>query len=87
MVKNIFSEINVKAATVTGAVIGLLCWLFGFGIGFGNMPMYGFVNGMMGYYMMGYSSYVALYFLALVVVGAVIGFAIAIVYNWTLKLK
>ena len=85
-----FSEINVKAATITGAVVGVACWLFGFGIGFNSMPMYGFTSGMMGSYnMMGYApSYVIVpYFLVLIVTGAIVGAIIGIVYNWALKLK
>ncbi|MDE2217305.1 MAG: hypothetical protein KGJ87_09135 [Planctomycetota bacterium] len=83
-----FSQINVRAATITGAAVGLLCWLFGAGIGFASMPMYGFVSGgMMGYYMMGYSGYAVLYLITLGIVGALVGAIIGFVYNWALRLK
>ncbi|MDE1828390.1 MAG: hypothetical protein KGH65_04480 [Candidatus Micrarchaeota archaeon] len=83
-----FSQINVKAAAITGAAVGLLCWLLGAGIGFSGMPMYGFLNGgMMGYYMMGSSGYAVLYLITLGIVGAVVGAIIGFVYNWALKLK
>ncbi len=52
MAKNNFSEINVKAAAITGAVIGFLYWLF-------MVPWYGMMGsntyGTMGY-MMGYAN-------------------------------
>jgi len=83
-----FSQINVRAAAITGAVVGGACWLLGAGIGFGGMPMYGFVSGgMMGYYMMGYSGYAVLYLIALGIIGAIVGAIIGIVYNWALRLK
>ncbi|MDE1869423.1 MAG: hypothetical protein KGH71_00360 [Candidatus Micrarchaeota archaeon] len=83
----VFLEINLRAATITGAVVGFLCWILGLGIGFGGMPMYGFMNGMMGYYMLGYSGYTGLYVIALVVVGGILGAIIALVYNWALRTK
>lgn len=82
-----FSQINVKAATITGGVVGFLCWLFGLGIGFNSMPIYGFMSSMMSYYMMGYSNFAILYLITLIVVGAILGGIIAIVYNWSLTLK
>lgn len=83
----VFSQINVKAATITGAVVGFLCWILGLILGFGSMPMYGFINGMMGYYMMGYSSFAGLYFAVLIITGAILGAIIGVVYNWALKIK
>lgn len=87
MVKVNYSAINVKAATITGAVVGFIFWIFGLAMGFTSMPMYGFMNGMMGYYMAGYAGFVGLYFLSLIIIGAIIGLLIAVIYNWALKLK
>ncbi len=74
-----FSEINVKAATITGAILGLLCWLL--------VVPYGFV----GYGMMGYGSAFRVYGLLSVVLdaalGAIAGAVIGIIYNLALKLK
>ena len=85
-----FSEINAKAAAITGAAVGAACWFLGFGVGFNSMPMYGFTYGLMGgYSMMGYvpSYAIALYFLVLIITGAITGAIIGIVYNWALKLR
>jgi Na+/melibiose symporter-like transporter len=85
MPKANFSEINVKAAIITGAIIGFLAWLV-------MVPWYGVTGfsrfGMMGY-MIGYSSYVfiPLSILVVVICSAIAGALIAIVYNWALKLK
>lgn len=71
----VFSQINVKAAAITGAIIGFLCWLF-------FAPF-----GMMGY-MMNYL-YPSLNFLSVVIgaiIGAIVGSIVAVVYNWALKL-
>lgn len=83
MAKINYSEINVKAATITGALVGFLCWVFGSLIGFTNISMYGFV----GYYMIGYAGFAVLYLIFLIVIGAIIGLLIAMIYNWALKLK
>ncbi|MDE1823845.1 MAG: hypothetical protein KGI00_01915 [Candidatus Micrarchaeota archaeon] len=111
-----FSEINVKAAAITGAVIGFLCWLLvipysfpGYGMmgpASGNYPYYGgmmgypyngsgaaypYYYGMMGYMsnMMGgaFHNYSAGSILLDVILGAVAGALIGILYNWLLKLK
>lgn len=87
MAKISYPEINVKAAIIAGAVLGFLFWVFGLGIGFASMPMYGFMGGMMGYYMVGYAGFVVVYFISLIVIGAILGLLIAIAYNWALKLK
>lgn len=59
-----FSEINVKAAAITGAILGFLCWLLvipysysGYGL-MGYMMGYGpyYVNGTYMSHMMGYGS-------------------------------
>jgi hypothetical protein len=87
MAKISYPEINVKAAIITGGFLGLLFWLVGLTMGFAGMPMYGFMSGMMGYYMVGYSSFVGVYFIFLIVIGAILGLLIAMAYNWALKLK
>jgi hypothetical protein len=85
MAKNNFSEINWKAATITGAVLGFLWWLV-------MVPWYGMMGfstyGMMGY-MMGYtySVFTPLSVIVVVICGAIAGLVIAVVYNWALKLK
>lgn len=87
MSKTNFSEINAKAAAVTGAVVGALCWVLGFGVGFLGTPAYGFMGGMMGYYVGGYGGIAFLYLITLVVLSALLGAAIGLVYNWALELK
>lgn len=87
-----FAEINVKAAALAGAAVGFLSWLFGIGFGFAGMPMYGFMTTMMGGYNMmgyyyGYASFAVVYFIALIVIGALLGAVVSLVYNWVLKLK
>ncbi len=76
-----FSKINVKAAAVTGAVLGFLCWLliipFGF-MGYGGM-MTGFWGIFHGYTI----ASVAID----VVLSAALGGLIAVIYNWALSLK
>lgn len=86
MVKKNFSEINVRAAMITGAVLSSVVWLFGLGMGFGGT---GFMGGMMGYYA-GYAGFAAAYLLLLILVvifGAVLGAVLAWVYNWALKFR
>ncbi len=87
MAKSKFSEINAKAAAITGAAAGLLVWLFGTGAGFGGAPMYGDMSSMMGYYAAGYAGFAASYFIIMMAAGAIAGAAIAWVYNWALRLK
>ena len=94
MEKRGFSRVNARAATIAGGIAGFLFWIFGVGVGFSGMPMYGFMAsvmgsysyGMMGYYY-GYPSFAAVYLIALVVTGAIFGAIIGAVYNWALKLK
>lgn len=84
MAKISYSEINVKAATITGAVIGFLAWL----IMFPWYTMTGFGSyGVMGY-MMGYFSTVfsPLSVIVSIICGAIAGVIIAVMYNWALKL-
>ncbi len=94
MAKN-FSEINVKAATITGGALGLLCWLL-------VIPYSASGYGIMGY-MTGYNSgsnvisgtgmmdifhnYSPLSIVIDIVLGAIAGALIALIYNWALKLK
>ena len=73
--KHSFSEINVKAATITGTILGFLCW----------------VAGTVVYSLTGYGASVfhgySLFPAALgVVLGAIGGAALGIIYNWTLKI-
>ncbi len=82
-----FSQINTKAAAITGAVFGFIMWLFVMPFGFSGMGT-GYY-GMMGY-MIGYASYPGLGFLSVifgVIIGAIGGAIIAVVYNWSLTLK
>ena len=86
MAKTAYSKINLKAAAITGAVIGFLCSLFGMMmIGFGMTPMmYGFTNGAYSGY--SWPSAFFLYFIIyMTVVGAIIGALIAVTYNYALE--
>lgn len=85
MAKINFSVINVRAATITGAIFGFLCWLLFTPYG---TPYYGIMGYMMGYstYMMGVFHYSPLSILTDIVLGAIAGALIAIIYNWALKL-
>ncbi len=76
-----FSQINVKAAAITGAVIGFLCWLLVIPYGFSG---YGLMGNMMGDI---FHSYSAISVVLDIIIGAILGAAIGIVYNWALKLK
>lgn len=84
MAKGNFYEINIKAAVVAGAVIGLLFFLL-------MMPYGVSAYGMMGYMYGTFHSVGVGYLLLMAVVGliygAITGAIIAIVYNWALKLK
>ncbi|MDE1804199.1 MAG: hypothetical protein KGH59_00220 [Candidatus Micrarchaeota archaeon] len=75
-----FSMISVKAAAITGAVLGFLCLLLMLPFGMAGYGSY----GMMGYSYLGFG-------LGSLVVGALVGAVggaiIAFVYNWALKLK
>ena len=78
-----FSKINAKAATITGAILGFLCGLLAtaligtMGMSYAGMSMMGNVYPIFGWL-------TAIYGL---IVGAIIGVLIAIVYNWALSLK
>lgn len=80
-----YSKINERAAAVTGAIVGLLCWVLGLGVGFGGMPMYNLMNGMMGGYY-GYSGLATSLLVSLAIAGAIVGAVIGFVYNWALEL-
>ena len=121
MAKQTFSEISVKAAAITGAVIGFLCWLLFISFSFsgygtvGYFGGYGMMNGYTGYmvgsvfhnatfgYMMNgifypyngtehypngdvFHSYGIASVIIDIVLGALAGLAIALVYNLALKL-
>ncbi len=111
----------MKAAAITGAVIGFLCWLlvipfsfYGYGM-MGYFGGYGMMNGYTGYmiggvfhnatfgYMMNgvfypyngtgyyptwgiFHAYGLVSAIIDIVLGALAGFAIALVYDWALKL-
>ena len=121
MAKQTFSEISVKAAVITGAVIGFLCWLSFISFSFsgygtvGYFGRYGMMNGYTGYMMGGVFHNVTFGYMMNgifypyngtgyypnedvfhshgvasvtidIVLGALAGLAIALVYDWTLKL-
>ena len=79
MVKTRFSEINVKAATITGAIIGFLCWLL--------VVLLSFSSYMMSVFGSPFHTYSFLSLFAGIFGGAFVGWLIAIIYNWALKLK
>ena len=89
MAKTNFAEINVKAATITGAIIGFLCWLLiipqgSSGYMYGMMGyITGYGTGMMG----GFGSYGLLSIILDVALGAMLGIVIALVYNWAITMK
>ncbi|MDE1860211.1 MAG: hypothetical protein KGH72_00660 [Candidatus Micrarchaeota archaeon] len=123
MAKQTFPVINVKAAAITGAVIGFLCWLLVIPLGFSGYGMMGYFGGYgtmnyryMGYMMGGvfhnatfgymmngvfypynatgyyptgdiFHSYSFASVIIDIVLGALAGLAIALVYNWALKFK
>ena len=78
-----FLKINTKAAAITGAVLGFLCGVFAISLaGTMGMPYAGMA--MMG------STYSVLGWLTAVyglVIGAIFGELISIIYNWALSLK
>ncbi|MFH0714884.1 MAG: hypothetical protein V1847_03840 [Candidatus Diapherotrites archaeon] len=78
-----FSKISVKAATITGAVLGVLCGIFWSawgmtGLSYAGMGMMGALFGAWG---------VAGAIIANVILGAIVGALIGIIYNWALSLK
>ncbi len=78
-----FSQISAKAAAVTGAVLGFLCGLFSIGmVGMMGAPYAGMAMMGNAYPILGWLT--AVYGL---VIGAIVGGLIAIVYNWALSLK
>jgi hypothetical protein len=83
MAKTNYFEINIKAATITGAVVGFLAWLIMFPwysmAGFGS---YGMMGYMMGYF---YTVFSPLSVIVSMICGAIAGVIIAVVYNWALK--
>ncbi len=92
MARRVFSEINAKAAAITGAVLGFVCGLLAIPYGLSG---YGVTGYMMGYqasasdaYVMGSTAYAygLLFILLDIVLGAVLGAVIALIYNWALKL-
>lgn len=79
------SEINVKAATITGAVIGFLAWLIMVPwYGMGGFSSYGMMGNMMGY---AYSTFSLLPVIVVTLCGAIAGAIIGFIYNWALKIK
>ena len=56
MAKQTFSGISLKAATITGAIVGFLCWLLVIPYSFSGYGMTGYYGGygMMNYGTMGY---------------------------------
>ncbi len=95
MAKSNFSEINVRAAAIAGGILGFLCWLLvipyglsGYGM-MGNMMGYGIGTiGSGTYTMMDVFHNYSLFSIVIdVALGAIAGIAIALAYNWALKLK
>lgn len=76
-----FSEINVKAAAVTGAFVGVLCWLLVFPFGYSNYGMMGYMFRYPFHALSGFSIIIGL------VAGTIFGAAVALAYNWALKLE
>ncbi len=84
----------MKAATITGGILGFLCWFLVIPYSYSG---YGMIGYMMGYgpigvvnqpYMMDiFHNYSPLSIVLDVIIGAVLGALIAILYNWALKLK
>lgn len=78
-----FSKINAKAATITGAILGFLCGVFatalvgGMGMAYAGMAMMGNAYAFFGWLTIIYG----------LVIGAVTGVLIAVVYNWALSVK
>ena len=89
MVKINYSGINVKAAAITGGVVGFLCWLLiipqgSSGYMYGMMGyITGYGTGMAG----GFGSLVLLSMILDVALGAMLGIVIALVYNWAIMTK
>ncbi len=84
MVKINYSKINIKAAAITGAVIGFLCSLFMM-MSFGMMPMYSIMSGIAGAGYQGFSVFYLYFIIYVTLVGIVIGTLIAVVYNYVLE--
>ncbi len=80
MAKKAFSRISVKAATVTGAIVGFLCWLF-----VTPFISYAAVSMMVGGTLFhGYD--ISTLVLDVVAVG-VVGALVAGLYNWALRFE
>ena len=86
MAKSNYSRINVRAATITGGLIGFLFWLF-------MVLWYGMVGfntyGTTSYMMGGYAGSVvgSLSIIIVIICGAITGAVIGWVYNWAITLK
>ncbi|MDE1857156.1 MAG: hypothetical protein KGH98_03690 [Candidatus Micrarchaeota archaeon] len=91
MAKPKYPDINVRAAAITGAILGFLCWLLviPYGAGYGMMGyMMGYSYGTSATYGMGlFHNYSPLSIFADIVLGAIAGAVIGIVYNWALRLR
>lgn len=78
-----YSKISAKAATITGAVLGLICSLFavvlvsGMGMMYAGISMMGNAFAYFGWISVLYG----------IVLGAISGFLIAVIYNWSLSIK
>ncbi len=79
MAKTGFSEINVRAATITGTVIGFLCWLLVIPLSLSSYMMSTFASP--------FHTFSLLSLVAGIFGGALVGWLVAIIYNWALKLK
>lgn len=88
MARQAFSEINVKAAAIAGAVVGFLCWLLSLPFGYEGYGMMGYGGGYGMGMMNGLYPAFGLLTVALgIVLGAFIGAVIGVVYNWALRLR
>ncbi len=86
-----FIEINVKAAAIAGAVIGLLGWVAAFSwlgmMGGGTYGMMGYTGGYQSSQPYAYAQLSVFSLAMMVVLFAALGVIVAYVYNWALRLK
>ncbi len=91
MAKSNFSEINVKAAAITGAIVGFLCWLLVIPFSFSGYGMMGYVTGTLGTGIYPvtdvFHNYSVFSIVVDITISAILFAAVALIYNWALKLK
>ncbi len=93
MTKSNYSGISMRAATITGGLIGFLFWLF-MVLLYGTMGFntYGALGYMMGGYagsVVGWPLYImiAIILIIAIISGAIAGAVIGWIYNWAITLK